>query len=72
MTELETLEALRGDECMREVVVRMARLSRRNRLGDFARVVAADPELEPGTKAWIGALAADEPCLHAVETYLAG
>jgi hypothetical protein len=50
----------------------MARLARRDRLGDFARAVAADPELGAGTKAWIGALAADEPCLHAVETHVAG
>jgi hypothetical protein len=70
MTELEALQAIRQDAALREVVVRMARLARRDRLGDFARVVAADPELGPGTKAWIGALASDEPCLHAVETYV--
>lgn len=70
MTELEALQAIRHDEAMREVVVRMARLARRDRLGEFARAVAADPELGAGTKVWIDALAADERCLHAVETYV--
>jgi hypothetical protein len=70
VTELEALEAIRGNEAMREVVVRMARLARRNRLDDFIQAVAADPELGPRTKAWIGALGADEPCLHAVETFV--
>jgi len=70
VSELETLQAIRRDGAMREVVVRMARLARRDRLGAFARAVAADPELGAGTKAWIGALAADEACLHAVETFV--
>jgi hypothetical protein len=70
VTELEALQAIRHDEAMREVVVRMARLARRDRLGEFARAVAADPELGTGTKVWIGALAANAPCLYAVETYV--
>jgi hypothetical protein len=72
VTELEALQAIRGDEGMREVVVRMARLARGDRLSEFARAVAADTRLGAGTKAWIGALAEDEPCLHAVETYVVG
>jgi hypothetical protein len=72
VTELEALRALRQDEAMREIVARMARLARRDRLGMFAAAVAVDLELGVGTKAWIGALAADEPCLHAVETFVVG
>jgi hypothetical protein len=68
VTELETLPAIRHDEAMREIVARMAHLACRHRLGEFARDVAADPVVGVDTKAWIGAVATDEPCLHAVET----
>jgi hypothetical protein len=70
VTELEALQAIRHDEAMREVVVRMAHLARRDRLGEFVRAVAADPVLGVDTKAWLTALATDELCLHAVETYI--
>lgn len=70
MTELETLEGIRGDVGMREVILRMARLSRRGRLELFVAHVACDPGVGSETRAWIGALAANEPCLHAVEAYL--
>jgi hypothetical protein len=72
VNELESLEALRADEGMREVVLRMGSLARRGELCAFKHRVATDPELCPHTKAWVGELAADVPCLMAVETYLAG
>jgi len=69
--ELESLEALRADEGMREVILRMGRLARSGELYAFKYRVATDPELGADTKAWVGQLADDEPCLMAVETYLA-
>lgn len=72
MNELESLQALRADEGMREVILRMGRLARSGELYAFKYRVAIDPELGPDTKAWVVQLADDVPCLMAVETYLAG
>ena len=72
MNELESLEALRTDQGMREVILRMGCLARRGALHTFKHEVATDPGLCPHTKAWVGELADDVPCLMAVETYLAG
>ena len=71
MNELESLEALRADAGMCEVIIRMGRLARSGDLNAFKYRVATDPELGPDTKAWVGQLANDVPCLMAVETYLA-
>ena len=71
MNELESLEALRLDEGMCEVILRMGRLARQGELNAFKYRVANDPELCSRTKAWVGELADDVPCLMAVETYLA-
>ena len=71
MNERESLQALRADEGMREVILRMGRLARSGELYAFKYRVATDPELCPQTKAWVGELAEDVPCLMAVETYLA-
>lgn len=56
---------------MCEVITRMGRLARNGELYAFKYRVATDPELGPDTKAWVGQLADDVPCLMAVETYLA-
>ena len=56
---------------MREVILRMGRLARSGELYAFKYRVATDPELGADTKAWVGELADDVPCLMAVETYLA-
>jgi hypothetical protein len=72
VNELESLQALRADEGMREIILRMGRLARRGDLYAFKYRVATDPELCPHTKAWVGELADDVPRLMAVETYLAG
>jgi hypothetical protein len=71
VNELESLQALRADDGMREVILRMGRLARNGELYAFKYRVATDPELGPETKAWVGQLADDVPCLMAVETYLA-
>jgi hypothetical protein len=70
VNELESLEALRSDEGMREVILRMGRLARQGELNAFMHRVANDPELCSHTKAWVGELADDVSCLMAVETYL--
>jgi len=70
VNEVESLEALRADEGMREVILGMGRLARRGELYAFKYRVANDPELCSHTKAWVGELAEDVPCLMAVETYL--
>jgi hypothetical protein len=70
VNELESLEALRADEGMREVILGMGRLARRGELYAFKYRVANDPELCSHTMAWVGELADDVPCLMAVETYL--
>jgi hypothetical protein len=72
VNELESLEALRADPGMREVILRMGSLARQGELCAFKYRVANDPELCPHTKAWVGELADNVPCLMAVETYLAG
>jgi len=56
---------------MCEVITRMGRLARTGELYAFKYRVATDPELGPDTKAWVGQLADDVPCLMAVEAYLA-
>jgi hypothetical protein len=71
VNELESLEALRSDEGMREVILRMGRLARQGELNAFMHRVANDPELCSHTKAWVGELADDVSCLMAIETYLA-
>jgi hypothetical protein len=71
VNEFESLEALRSDEGMREVILRMGRLARQGELNAFMHRVANDPDLCAHTKAWVGELADDVPCLMAVEAYLA-
>jgi len=69
LTELETLDAL--DRCAdtRAVVLRMARLASRGRLGAFVDVVGADPELDERTRRWVLGLARHEPFLLATAEY---
>ena len=55
---------------MCEVILRMGHLARQGELNAFKYRVANDPELCSHTKAWVGELADDVPCLMAVETYL--
>ena len=55
---------------MREVILGMGRLARQGELNAFKYRVANDPELCSHTKAWVGELANDVPCLMAVETSL--
>lgn len=69
LTELETLEAL--DRCheTRAVVLRMARLASRGRLGAFVDAVDADSKLDERTRRWVLDLARHEPFLLATAEY---
>ena len=69
VTDLESLEAINQEEDARDIVLRMAGLSRQGRLGSFVDVVWTDVALDPGTKAWVVALARDEAFLRVAEEY---
>ncbi|MBA2537330.1 MAG: hypothetical protein H0V20_07880 [Actinobacteria bacterium] len=68
---LESLEAINQDAATRDVVLRMAGLSRGGRLSTFIRVVNADPELDDYTREWVLDLARNERFLLAADEYLA-
>ena len=69
LTERETRDAL--DRCheTRAVVLRMARLASRGRLGAFVDVVDADAQLDERTRRWVLDLARQEPFLLATAEY---
>jgi hypothetical protein len=68
--DLESLEAINQDEDIRQLVLRMANLARRGRIGDFIEVVDSDEELDRETKDTVLELARDETFLLAAEDYL--
>ncbi len=67
--DLESREAINQDEDAKDIVQRMAGLAHQGRLDTFVGVVWTDRELDPGTKAWVVALARDEGFLLAAEEY---
>ena len=68
--DLESLEAINQDDDIRQLVLRMANLARRGRIGDFIEVVDSDDELDQETKDTVLELARDEMFLLAAEDYL--
>ncbi len=68
--ELEFLEAISQDAYARQVLLRMAALSREDRLGTFLAEVAIDDELDDATKNTLAELAGDRAFLQAVSDYL--
>jgi hypothetical protein len=68
--DLESLEAINQDDDIRQLVLRMANLARRGRIGDFIEVVDSDDELDQETKDTVLELARDETFLLAAEDYL--
>ena len=68
--DLESLEAINQDDDIRQLVLRMANLARRGRIGDFIAVVDSDEELDQETKDTVLELARDETFLLAAEDYL--
>jgi hypothetical protein len=70
MEEIESLQEIAENDCARALFLRMAVLSREGRLEPFLHELAADDELDPGTKGAVAELAHDAPFLAAVEEYL--
>ena len=65
--DIESLEAVNQDELVRQVVLRMAGVTRDVRLPGFVAAVGADAELDVETKATVLELARDETFLLACE-----
>jgi hypothetical protein len=70
MREIESLQEIAENDCARALFLRMAVLSREGRLEPFLTELAADNELDAGTKGAVAELAHDAPFLAAVEEYL--
>ena len=70
MEEMESLQEIAQNDCARALFLRMAVLSREGRLEPFLNELAADEELDAGTKGAVMELAHDAPFLAAVEEYL--
>jgi hypothetical protein len=68
--DIESLQEIAQNDCARALFLRMAVLSREGRLEPFLKELAADDELDPGTKGAVEELAHDAPFLAAVEEYL--
>ena len=68
--DIEPLEAVKRDELVCQVVLRMAGLARGGRLPGFVAAVGADAELDAETKATVLELARDEAFLLACEDYM--
>ena len=71
LVEIESLEAIAGDEDTRRLFLRMAQLSHAGRLQPFLERLAYDPELDEETKDTFSELASDASFLIAVEEYVA-
>jgi hypothetical protein len=70
LDELESLQEIAENDSARRLFLRMAVLSREGRLEPFLTELAADDELDAGTKGAVAELATDAPFLAAVEEYL--
>ena len=70
MEDIESLQEIAENDFARRLFLRMAVLSREGRLEPFLIELAADDELDAGTKGAVVELATDAPFLAAVEEYL--
>ena len=66
----ECLEIIGADDDLSEIALRMARLLHEGQLDRFTAAVSLDPELRPGTRDWVLALAGNEQFLLAAELVL--
>ncbi|MDQ3867114.1 MAG: hypothetical protein M3304_09885 [Actinomycetota bacterium] len=66
--ELDALDAIDEDVDLRDVILRLARLAERGRLGAFTRAVESDGRLNDETRSWLLAIAR-EPFLEAAGRY---
>ena len=70
LEDFESLQDIAENDSARQLFLRMAMLSREGRLEPFLTELAADDELDAGTKGAVVELATDAPFLAAVEEYL--
>jgi hypothetical protein len=70
LDNLESLQEIAENDSARRLFLRMALLSREGRLEPFLTELAADDELDDGTKGAVAELAHDSSFLAAVEEYL--
>jgi hypothetical protein len=70
LEDFESLHQIAENDSARALFLRMALLSREGRLEPFLTELAADDELDAGTKGAVTELANDPTFLAAVEDYL--
>jgi hypothetical protein len=70
LDDLESLEAITRDDTTRDLFLRMAWLSKEDRLQPFLWELQCDDELDEGTKGMLTELAEDQAFLLAVEDYV--
>ena len=70
LVDIESFERVSQDEVSRQLLLRMARLSREGRLASFVTELARDPDVDEETSRAIAELATDERFLLAVEDYV--
>ena len=70
LEDFESLHEIAENDSARQLFLRMALLSREGRLEPFLNELAADEELDAGTKGAVVELATDASFLAAVEDYL--
>jgi hypothetical protein len=70
LQDLESLEAISQDEATRDLLMRMAWLSREDRLQPFLSELQRDGDLDDSTKGMLIEIAEDPTFLLAVEDYI--
>jgi hypothetical protein len=70
LQDLESLEAISQDDLTRDLFLKMASLSQKDRLQPFLFELQQDEELDDGTKGMLAEIAEDPTFLLAVEDYV--
>jgi len=68
--DLESLEAISQDDLTRDLFLKMASLSQRDRLQPFLSELQRDEEVDEATKGMLAEIAEDPTFLLAVEDYV--
>jgi hypothetical protein len=70
LNDLESLEAISQDDLTRDLFLKMASLSQKDRLQPFLFALQHDEELDDATKGMLAEIAEDPTFLLAVEDYV--
>jgi hypothetical protein len=70
LEDLESLEAISGDDLTRDLFLRMAAMSQAGRLEPFLSELEDDQELDEATKGTLAEIAEDRSFLLLVEDYV--